>query len=73
MITTNRAQMQAAIKAVEYGRVTVIIAVNETGRTICKYTFDTGKSSLLRTVEGFEKHLHKISRNVARTPAHIWR
>lgn len=69
-VTTNRAQMVAAIKAVPYGVRTVIEAVNKTGHVLVRYTFP-GDVAFDRRYH--ERHMNKLARQVLSTPVVAWR
>ena len=70
MVTLNRAQMAAAIKAVPYRQRTIIEAINNGGRVLVRYTFP-GK---LNTDKRYhERHINKLARQVMKTPAAAWR
>ena len=70
MVTCNRAQMAAAIKAVEFGEKTVIEAIDNKNKVLVRYTFPKRDHGLRRD---FEKHIRKLSRAVMKTPAVAWR
>ncbi len=69
-VTTNRAELAAAIKAVCYDvSCTVIDAVDSTGKILARFKFKT----TLRNPEDFEKHLRTLARQVMKTPVEVWR
>lgn len=70
MVTTNRAQLAAAIKAVDAHSHTIIEAFNDAGQRLVRYTFKN-RGCVHPAV--FEAHLKKAARNVMKTPASYWR
>ncbi len=70
MTTTNRAQLAAAVAAVDPASVTVIEALSETGKVLCRYTFPRKSGSDLLN---HEAHVNKLARTIRKTPANIWR
>ena len=75
MITTNRAQMAAAIKAVPHDQHTVIEAISRAGEVLVRYTFPgLGNSRHSISPCGYhEKHIKRLARQVMKTPAAAWR
>ena len=69
-ITTNRAQMATAIRAVPYGQRTTIEAINKEGCVIVRYTFP-GVTDNSRSYH--ERHINKLARKVLNTPDAAWR
>ena len=76
MVTTNKSQLMAAIKAVAYDQLTIIDAVNKFGDRIARYSFDRVSGAhrvTYYTVAVFEKHLRKVAGRIRKTPAACWR
>ena len=69
-ITTNRAQMADAIRAVPYGQRTIIEGINKAGRVIVRYTFP-GDQNVGKQYH--ERHINELARKVLNTPAVDWR
>ncbi len=72
MVTTNRAQLAAAIAAVPIDCDTVIEAISKDGRVLCRYAFPHG-GKRTRNPKYHEAHVKQLARNVMKTPANIWR
>ena len=70
MITHNRAELAAAIKAVPHDEASTIEARTAQDKLLCKYTFH---GAAAYTAEQYDRHLRRIARNVLNTPAAIWR
>ena len=86
MVTTNRAQLAAAIKAVPNGSITIVDAINESGERLIRYTFKGARRTLNKVLcdrdrehinqhndKKYAMHLRSIARNVMKTPAAYWR
>jgi hypothetical protein len=74
MVTTNKAQLMAAIKAVPFNAdtSTVIEAVNDRNELLCRYKFPPGYKRF-GLAYAHDAHLRRIARNVSKTPASMWR
>ena len=70
MTTTNRTQLEAAIRSVDEDGTTVIDAVNERGKKLVRYTF---RGWRWVDKDKLHRHLARIANQVRRTPAHYWR
>lgn len=71
MVTTNRAQLATAIKAVDPYTHTIIEPINAAGKKLCRYTFPASSKEHLPGY--YEKHYERLARAVMKTPASIWR
>ena len=76
MMTTNKAQLMAAIQAVPHDskRTLVIVAISTAGRVLARFTFPRASERLRHhDAETYERHLRRTVANVRRTPASLWR